>query len=35
LALTLELAGVPRLADSWVGELRERGKRLREMNAPH
>jgi len=29
LALTLELAGVPRLAGSWVEELRERADRLR------
>jgi MOSC domain-containing protein YiiM len=29
LALTLELAAVPRLADSWVKELRERADRLR------
>jgi MOSC domain-containing protein YiiM len=29
LPLTLELADVPRLADSWVGELRERAERLR------
>ncbi len=34
LALTLELADVPGLADSWVGELRERAERLREMTAP-
>jgi hypothetical protein len=27
LPLTLELAGVPRLADSWVEELRERAER--------
>ena len=31
LALTLELADVPRLADSWVQELRERAERLREL----
>jgi MOSC domain-containing protein YiiM len=30
LPLTLELANVPRLADSWVEELRERAERLRE-----
>jgi MOSC domain-containing protein YiiM len=30
LALTLELAEVPRLASSWVNELRERAERLRE-----
>ncbi len=29
LALTLELADVPGLADSWVEELRERAERLR------
>ncbi len=29
LQLTVELAGVPRLADSWVEELRERAERLR------
>ena len=29
LPLTLELASVPRLADSWVEELRERAERLR------
>ena len=29
LPLTLELADVPRLADSWVGELRERAEGLR------
>ena len=29
LPLTLELADVPRLADSWVEELRERAERLR------
>jgi MOSC domain-containing protein YiiM len=29
LSLTLELAGVPKLADSWVGELLERAERLR------
>jgi len=35
LALTLELADVPRLADSWVQELRERAERLRApMSAP-
>ena len=28
LCLTLELANVPRLADSWVEELRERAERL-------
>jgi MOSC domain-containing protein YiiM len=33
LALTLELAEVPRLADSWVDELRERAERLREPSA--
>jgi MOSC domain-containing protein YiiM len=34
LELTLALAGVPGLADSWVGELRERAGRLREPTAP-
>jgi MOSC domain-containing protein YiiM len=29
LPLTLELAGVPRLADSWVQELQERADHLR------
>jgi MOSC domain-containing protein YiiM len=29
LPLTLELANVPRLSDSWVEELRERAERLR------
>ena len=33
LALTLELADVPRLADSWVEELRERADRLRALPA--
>src|ERR1700730_8958403 len=33
LPLTLELADVPGLADSWVEELRERAERLRVMNA--
>jgi len=34
LALTLELAGVPRLADSWVEELQQRADRLRAPIAP-
>ena len=29
LALTLQLAGVPRLADSWVAQLRDRAGRLK------
>ena len=33
LQLTLELADVPRLADSWVEELQERAERLRAMSA--
>jgi MOSC domain-containing protein YiiM len=33
LALTLELANVPRLADSWVEELSERAERLRASSA--
>jgi MOSC domain-containing protein YiiM len=33
LPLTLKLADVPRLADSWVEELRERAERMRVMNA--
>ena len=34
LPLTLELAAVPRLADSWVGELRARAERLSAPGAP-
>jgi MOSC domain-containing protein YiiM len=34
LALTLELAAVPALADSWVQELRERAERLSVPSAP-
>ncbi len=33
LTVTLELADVPRLAESWVEELRERAERLRAMGA--
>jgi MOSC domain-containing protein YiiM len=33
LAATLELAAVPKLADSWVEELRERAERLRAVSA--
>jgi MOSC domain-containing protein YiiM len=34
LPLTLALADVPGLADSWVGELRERAERLRAQSGP-
>lgn len=34
LALTLDLADVPGLADSWVEELRERAERLQAASAP-
>ena len=33
LTVTLELADVPRLAESWVEELRERAERLRAIGA--
>jgi len=33
LPLTLELAAVPRLADSWVQELQERAEFLRSMKS--
>jgi hypothetical protein len=33
LPVTLELADVPRLANSWVEELRERAERLRAPSA--